>query len=129
MAGRSTEDISINVRKLIDQCIRTVGHLETLLFLYQNSSTAYSALEISRELRTNEALAEHQLEELCPQMIGKSGERYIFTSNKENDAVLQELSDLYRERRHAIINTIYTGKSEPPDALRSFADAFKLKKD
>lgn len=126
MAAWNSDDISSDVRKLIDQCIRTVGHLETLLFLYQNRPQAYSALEISRELRTNEALAEHQLEELCPQTIERSGGQYKFTSTKENDATLQKLSDLYRERRHAIINYIY---SKPPDALRSFADAFKIKKD
>jgi hypothetical protein len=126
MAFWGTDDIANDVRRLLDHCVRSVGHLETLLFLYDHRERTWSAIEISRELRTNEAMAEHQLEELCFDIVEKAEGGYRFVTNEQNDAVLQKLTELYRERRHAIINYIY---SKPPDALRSFADAFRIKKD
>ena len=120
------DDISNDVRSFVDRCVRSVGHLETLIYLYEHRDRSWSAVEISRELRTNEAMAEHQLAELCQDAVDKADGLYRYSSTSKNDAVLQKLIDLYRERRHAIINYIY---SKPPDALRSFADAFRIKKD
>lgn len=126
MTGNGFDDLDGDVRKLLDKCIRSVGHLEALLLLFQNPQRLWTALDVSRELRTNEALALHQLDELCPYVVEKHVNEFRYASSSENDAVVKKLTELYRERRHAVINYIY---SKPPDALRSFADAFKIKKD
>jgi hypothetical protein len=126
MSSFEYDDLPSDVRKLLEQCVRSVGHLESLLFLFQNRGRTFSALALSRELRTNEAYAAHQLDELCPYVVEKVGTEFRYAATSENDMTVQKLSDLYRERRHAIINYIY---STPPDALRSFADAFRIKKD
>jgi hypothetical protein len=125
MTTPGSDDIPIDVKKLLGQSVRSVGHLETLLFVFGNRTQDWSAVELSRELRTNEAYASHQLEELYP-ILERVGDRFRYAASSDLDITLQKLADLYRERRHAIINFIY---AKPPDALRSFADAFKLKKD
>lgn len=125
MNSRTSDDLPTDVRRLIECCVRSVGHLEMLLFLFQTRPRSYTTAELGRELRTNESLADHHLHELSP-YIRHEGERFSYAASGDSDATLQKLSDLYRERRHAIINAIYL---KPPDALRSFADAFKIKKD
>lgn len=119
------DELPADVRKLIDQSIRSVGQLETLLFLFERAEREWSAIELSRELRTNEAYAQHQLQELGP-FVEKVDDRFRFNAAAVDGGIIQKLVDLYRERRHAIINYIY---AKPPDALRSFADAFRIKKD
>jgi hypothetical protein len=120
------DDIPNDVIAFVHRCVRSVGHLETLLYLYEQRERAWSAIEISRQLRTNEAMAESQLTDLCSQAIERSNGLYQYSANPKNEPVLAKLDELYRERRHAVIHLIY---SQPPDALRSFADAFKIKKD
>lgn len=122
-----TTELPTDVKHLIGHFIRSVGHLETLLYLFQNQTRAWSSLELSRELRTNEAYADHQLVALAPLVEKKDGS-YRYASEPELDLTVEKLADLYRERRHLIINTIYFSQ-RPSDALRSFAEAFRIKKD
>lgn len=52
--------------------------------------------------------------------------RYRYTSrDREQDRLLRELAQLYAEDRRAIADAVENG---PRDPLRSFADAFRLKK-
>ena len=46
--------------------------------------------------------------------------------SKELESAVDEVSKLYQQRRVTIINLIY---SKPVDHVRSFADAFKFKKE
>ena len=134
MVDTNEEDgngVPSEVRKLIAQFIKSVGHLETLLYLYNHRSQSFTALEMSRELRTNEAYANIQLNELS-QIIAKVSESsFQYRGDAETDKVVQELAKVSREKPHSIINFIYAAPkpAEAHDPLRSFADAFKLKKD
>lgn len=121
-------NIPNDVKKLIAQSVKSVGHLETLLFLFNNREQSFSALEISRELRTNEALARHQLRELSSIIGEQDADKFTYIGSPELDPVVAELVVISRERPHAVINYIY---SNPPtrDSILNFADAFKLKKD
>ena len=125
MGDSRHDELPADIRLLIDQQIRSVGHLETLLYLFEHRDRDWSALELSRELRTNQSYAESQLAELGA-LVEKREPQYRLKSDEALLTVTQKLSDLYRERRHAIINYIY---AKPPDALRSFADAFRFNKD
>lgn len=48
---------------------------------------------------------------------------YRYASSERFENTVKELADVYRSRRTSVIQTIFSG---PSDAVRSFADAFKL---
>ncbi len=122
------ELIPKEVDELIARHIRSVGHLEALLFLHANPGRWWSAEEIALELRTNTAYAEQQLKDLQGLVNRKESEAlYCYPGEDERTGrILSLVAELYRSHRHMLINAIY---SKPIDAIRSFADAFKLKKE
>lgn len=103
--------------------------LELLLLLHANPGRAWSAADVAQELRIDPAWAGGQLGELVAHaLIAPAAEdprafRYVSTSL---DATVAQLARDYAERRVTIITLIF---SKPVDKLRSFADAFRLRKD
>lgn len=122
------EKISRDVERFIDRYIRSVGHLEVILFLMRYPERAWTAEEISREMRTNVSYAEQQLGDLMGLVVLKEEvpRRYLYAADLEHHALVVQLDELYRSHRHALINSIY---AKPADTIRSFADSFKLKRD
>lgn len=123
--------IPSEVRNLIAQFVKSVGHLETLLYLFNHRAQSFTALEVSRELRTNEAYASVQLIELS-KIIERTDDSFQYKGDARTDEVVRELAKASRERPHSVINYIYSSPAKSAavvDPIRSFADAFKLKKD
>lgn len=117
------------ISDLIARHVRSVGHLEALLFLHSTPGRWCSAEEVAKEMRTNPAYAEQQLKDLLGPVKRQDGEpvRYCYEKGDDaHDAAMAQMAELYRSHRHALINAIY---AQPIEAIRSFADAFKLKKD
>jgi hypothetical protein len=128
-SDESGKDIPAEVKSLIGRCVKSVGHLEALLLLHSQPDRSFTALELSQELRTNESYAAHQLTELCS-VVERNQDRFKYKADAETDAAVSKLAEFARERRHALINYIYSNPaSATRDSIRSFADAFKLKKD
>lgn len=113
----------------ISRYIFTVGHLETLIFFLQNRDQVYTAEDIGREMRTNPTMANRQLMDLAGALELTEGEpiRFKFkTTDTEQVILIVRLSELFKHRRQAVISAIYNPQI---DTIRSFADAFKIKKD
>ncbi len=119
------------VRRLIVDHIESVEQLEILLLLYQQQGRTWTADEVARELRVAASSAGERLEELQRDAIlsrvdGEPGRyRYVPASSKLDEAV-GGLATAYSERRVTVINLIF---SKPVDKIRTFADAFRLRRD
>ena len=122
-----------DVERFIIDHIDTVETLRVLLLLYADPNRSWSAVEVGTESRTNEWSAQIQLGYLLKRGLirtdGGQPQRYQF--EPRSSAMVDAVGKTFRERRVAVITTIYMKPDEPqpPDPIQAFADAFKLKKD
>lgn len=125
----SEDAIPNDVRDLLARYVRSVGHLELLLFLFDGRERRWTIDQLSLEMRTNDTMVKQQLRDLDgpirKQQEGPPAYQFFYEDLSLMETV-RRASELYRSRRHAMINQIY---SQPLDTIRSFADAFKFKKD
>lgn len=123
------ESLPDDVRNLISRSVRTVGHLDTLIFLATHADRAWTVTELSRELRSTEAFVDQQIRDFTSvvEATKETPIRYQFKRDDENATKLvNQLIETYRLRPRAVIDAIY---ATPLDAIRSFADAFKFNKE
>lgn len=111
--------------------VSSVAQLEALLLLRSQREREWTADEVSRALATTAEMASEQLAELQARgLLARKGEpntRYQYwPATPDLDAQVSRLETTYRERRVAVITAIY---SQPVDKVRTFADAFRLRKD
>jgi hypothetical protein len=119
------------VRRLIVDHIESVEQLEILLLLYQQRGRTWTAEEVARELRVAASSAGERLEELQRDALLSRVEgepmRYRYDpASSKLDGVVGGLATAYSERRVTVINLIF---SKPVDKIRTFADAFRLRRD
>lgn len=115
-----------NLRRLLIAHIDSIEQLEVLLLLHRDGTRAWRTDEIATELRTSLESASSRLEDLRRRRLAEGdGQTYTLGRGPEARDVA-ELATLYRTRRVSVINYIFT---KPADRIRSFADAFKLRKD
>ncbi len=119
------------MRRFIAQRIESAELLETLLLVHSDPGRDWSPEEIAGSIYTVPASATRRLEQLVEMGLASSNgaaePRYRFApSTAELRSEVDALAAAYRQQRVAVINLIY---STPPDPLRSFADAFKLRRD
>lgn len=117
------------IKQFVTKYIRSIGHLEALLFLYQSRGVEFDIRTIAAELRTSPDYAKQQLEELANFGIVQrcsTVDCYKFESTPDLNAVLEQLANDFARHRLTIIDLLY---SQPIDKIRGFSDAFKIKKD
>lgn len=117
-----------DIRDFLSDCIESVSQLELLFIILGNKQKKWTAPTISRELRTNPAMANKQMDLLHAKgILFKENEFYSYAPKSQKlDELITKLSALYNERPVAIVTYIFT---KPEDKLKGFADAFKFKKD
>jgi hypothetical protein len=128
-----SEDFPADIKQFISAHIRSVAELEAILMMRNQPDRRWSALEVSQSLYTSAEMAAAQLRELghrgllatAPLESGEEGFQYR-PAAADSDAKLAALAELYKQRRVSVITAIY---SEPMDNVRTFADAFRLRKD
>jgi hypothetical protein len=122
------EEISSQVREFIARYIPSVARLEILLLLKTNSAQSWTPDALARELRIDPRAAGDQLAALQqdgflePSTVGF---RYS-PRNPALDADVIALTQAYLVRRVTVIGLIF---ARPTDALRSFSDSFKIRRD
>lgn len=127
----SQADIPQVVRAFIAQNIESAELLETLLLVHSAPEREWTPEDVASSIYTVPASAIRRLEQLVALRLARStgavdpAYRYAPGSADLADQV-SALAAAYRANRVAVINLVY---STPPDPLRSFADAFKLRKD
>lgn len=124
-------DLPDDIRRFIIANVPSVAQLEVLLLLRGEREKEWSPTEVSRLLYAAPDPIAAQLADLEAKgllYLAQGPEvRYRYRpGNDELDAVVGRLAELYKDRRVAVVSLIY---SEPVDKARSFADAFRIRKD
>jgi hypothetical protein len=122
------EEPGDEVSKFIFDRIKSVAELEALLFLFRQNERDLTAVELSRELRTNPVYAEDLLQrfsKLKLVLFDKATKKYKFNPDLgDENKVIQKIEELYKTRRLYLINLIYQA---PTEKIKTFADAFKIR--
>ncbi|HEX8361692.1 MAG TPA: hypothetical protein VF613_16365 [Longimicrobium sp.] len=119
------------VRRLIAERIASAEMLEILLLLEREPERGWTADEVSRQVFTVPAAAIGSLEGLVAQGLAASDGaanptyRYAPASGEIRQQVTA-LAAAYRASRVAVIQLVF---AKPADPLRSFADAFRVRRD
>ncbi|HLM42455.1 MAG TPA: hypothetical protein VK458_01255 [Myxococcaceae bacterium] len=126
-----SNDLPEDVRNLITDHIESVEQLEILLLLHQHGSRVWTADSVARELRVAPNSAGERMDELARASIlartqGSAVEYRYAPKSPSLDVAVAGLARAYSERRVTVINFIF---SKPVDKIRTFADAFRLRKD
>ncbi|MGH7822689.1 MAG: hypothetical protein ACREQ9_23270 [Candidatus Binatia bacterium] len=119
------------MKDLIGKHIDSVYQLEVLLLLRRENETEWDAERLSRELRIDRASVETCLAELgaggLVARVGSAAAAYRYQpSSAALDQAVALLDEAYMNRRVAVISLIY---AKPQEKVKSFADAFRLRKD
>ena len=124
--------LSSQVRTLIIDRISSVVQLEVLLLLHGQSMRPWTAAEVAADLRIDPNWAEAQLAELTAHGLAASSNggpvaAYQYhPATDELGRTVDELSRAYTDMRVSVISLIY---SKPADTLKTFADAFRIRKE
>ena len=119
------------VRRLIAERIPTAEMLEIVLLLAGAPDRGWTADEVSRQVFTVPAAAIGSLEGLVARGLAVSDAsanpsyRYA-PATEELRRQVAALAGAYRASRVAVIQLVF---ARPADPLRSFADAFRMRRD
>ena len=124
-------EIPNHVRAFVTEHVDSVLQLELLLLLRSDAGRRWSAAELAQELRIDAAWAAGQLDELCRHGLlhCEPADRptYRFAPKSPDlDRTVADLAEAYAHRRVTVIGLIF---SKPIEKLRTFADAFRIRKD
>jgi hypothetical protein len=124
------EEIPAQLKLFLEERIHSVAQLELLLLLRGDPAKAWTLDEASRALAVPAEMAASQLGELqVAGLLSAAASPPTFRyqpRSGELDQLVASLAQLYQERRVSVITLIY---SKPVDKVRTFADAFRLRKD
>jgi hypothetical protein len=125
------EALPENIQRFISSYISSVEQLEVLLLLSDSPDRFWSTKDVFQAIQSNESSITERLHGLALngflELESAATRRYRFNpSSKELAQNVAELKQTYAVRRVKVIGAIF---AKPPDRIRSFADAFKLRKD
>jgi hypothetical protein len=126
----SSDGITEEVRQFISEHIASIEQLEVLLLLYRNQGREWNATDVAGALYTTVDSIERKLAALCSSGLlvcrNEADPLYRYKPEKPGiDRTVHGLATAYSERRVSVINLVF---AKPLDHIRSFADAFKIKK-
>lgn len=122
--------ISEGLRTFLQQRLATIEQVEIVLLLMRDKSKSWTAPEVAAALGTAPESAAMRLFLLASSgliMFEPAGlPRYRYAGgDAATDELLQELAAVYASDRDAVTALV---DAPAPDPIRSFADAFKLKR-
>jgi hypothetical protein len=123
------EDLPVELRRFIAEHIGSIAQLELLLLLAGDAGKTLDSAEAARVFYLTPDAARTLLEVMrADGLVARQADgMYRFApANDQWRQLVQALADAYHERRLSVVQAIYAG---PSDAIQSFADAFRIKKD
>ena len=116
------------LESFINEHVHSVEQLECLLLLSRDRATKWTPADVARELRIDATSAERRLEDLVDrELVARSGDEFHYAPRTtELERCVTALSKAYSERRVTVIGLIF---AKPNDSIRTFAAAFKLRRD
>lgn len=127
MAAAPLDD---NLRRFIADHVDAIDTLEVLLLLARDPDRSWTVDQIAAELRTSGFAASQRVTHLAHVGLvsGEDGRHTFRPARPEQSSLVHELAEAYRERRTSVTSAIYSRPTTDNPALRSFADAFRIKK-
>jgi hypothetical protein len=122
-------DLPVDVRSFLVERVHSLLTLDLLLLMRADPARRWSLNDLSRELRCGQDWLNAELPALVQQTLVREAEPGTFSYNPSNmpaDSILGWLANAYPQWRFSIIQAIY---GRPDDPVRSFADAFRLRKE
>lgn len=113
------------VRQLLDRHISSVEQLELLFLLHEDASASFTPDAAARRIGTTGHSARIRLVELVGGGLARESDGTFSYAPGAHDAAVADLRRLYSTHRVRIISRIF---DKPPESVRNFADAFRLKK-
>ena len=112
--------------------IKSLEQLEILLLLSGNPHKWWTAQGVYDVIKSSLGSVEGRLREMAERGMLRqepdSANRYQFAPADESIwRLIAELREAYKERPVKVVQAIYTAK--PPDGVREFARAFRIRKD
>jgi hypothetical protein len=122
--------VSERLRAFLQQRLASLDQIEVVLLLRSEPERSWTAMEVAEELRMAPEPAAMRLFLLASGGLiafePSAVPRYRYSgADAETQALIQELSAVFTADRGAVASVVDTSSRDP---LRSFADAFKLKK-
>jgi hypothetical protein len=127
----ANEKLPENIRRFIVDRIDSVELLQVLLLLHGNQAKEWTIVQIEQELRSSSSAIEKRLKDLYDRKVlvqdpaNPNAHRYRPMSEQIAE-VVDALAQYNKTHPYRLIELIYT---RPMDALRSFSDAFRIKKE
>jgi hypothetical protein len=121
--------VADHVRAFIAAHVNSVEQVEVLILLLRSPQKSWTPKEVADELRTSPDSALDRLEDLTKRgcLVRDADQRYRYgPKDAELSRVTSDLAVAYEERRYTIIQMIF---SKPVDHIRTFANAFRLRKE
>lgn len=120
-----------DVVRFIDDHVSSVAQLEILLLLVAQAGADVTPEVAARELRMDPTWAATELRALVELGLIANGNgvgpTYRFApARPEDERIVRRVIDAYAERRAAVVTLIY---QKPSKTVRTFADAFRLRRD
>jgi hypothetical protein len=125
----SRDQIPEDIRQFIFACIDSVEQIEVLALLHDHPEKEWSNLSMSQELRSTEGSVEKRLLGLSERRVILPISTPTFHYEPQSEEIRQtvtELMGIYRLRPYRVMELIFT---KPVNAMQSFADAFRFKKE
>ena len=126
----SSSGIPAEVRSFVRAHLQSIAQLELLLRLHETPERAYTAGELSRDLRTSERAVFTQLTELFGAGVVTVDDtevpRWRFHRSGPQAGAVDELATCVRQRKRAVHDLILRG---PSTDVQVFSDAFRLRRD
>lgn len=123
-------EISRELRELIDRHLRSIDEVEVLLCLYHSRGEGFTAQQVAAKCNKREEDVEADLRELTESgflVLDRFEKTYSYSvRNQAVNEVVEQLAHLYNERPTALIHALY---ERPSTSVRSFAEAFRIKRD
>lgn len=119
--------ISQRTREFLLAHVDSIESLEVLLLLADRPMVAFTAEQVSDQLRTAAASAANRLSHLHTHRLVDivDGSAYRLRDDAELAETLKQVAEAYRQWRVTVVTLIY---SRPSEVVRVFSDAFVFKK-
>ena len=123
------QNIPFEVIQFVGKHIRSLDQLEVLLLVSALPDREWSVAGVDSVIRSNPESVSRWLEGFVQaRILSRSGNTGLYRYQPSSDQIARNVATLgatYKMGRHRIVELIYSGQ---PDAIKSFSDAFRIRK-
>lgn len=122
-----SQRLPLDVEAFISDCIQSVEEIEILLLLCSARDRHWTPRQLSAQLRRTEHSVVLRVQSLVASgLVAMEQGKISYVASPAEDDRVRQLAAIYEQRRAAVIDYIF---AERPDPMKSFADAFRMRRD